>query len=127
MSTTATSSYPLVERTLPMQRFCFTLDLRPNQKLIDEYVEHHKFGRPEIHHSIRSAGVLDMQIFLLGNRLFMIIDTTDDFTLEAKAAMDKANPAVMEWEQLMARYQDVDPAGNPTSRWQPMQKIFQLA
>ena len=109
-----------------MQRFCFTLDLRPDPQLIREYVDHHRLGRPEIHQSILDAGVVDMQIFLLGSRLFMIMDALDTFSLEAKAAMDQANPRVLEWERLMAKYQDVDPDGNPTSKWQLMEKIFQL-
>ncbi len=109
-----------------MQRFCFTLDLRPDLNLIAEYVELHRHGRPEIHQSIRDAGVLDMQIFLTDNRLFMIMDTNDTFTLEYKAAMDLANPHVLEWEQLMTRFQDVDGLGDPTTRWKPLEKIFQL-
>lgn len=109
-----------------MQRFCFTLDLRPDPELIAQYVDHHRLGRPEIHQSIRNAGVVDMQIFLLENRLFMIMDTSDSFTLEAKAAMDQMNPAVVAWESLMARYQSVDPNSNLSGRWQLMTKIFQL-
>ncbi len=109
-----------------MQRYCFTLDLRPDQALIDEYVALHRDGRPEIHQSIRDAGVLDMQIFLLGNRMFMIMDTEDDFTMERKAAMDAANPKVQEWEQLMSRFQNVDTDGSDFKKWRLMQKIFQL-
>ena len=109
-----------------MRRFCFTLDLRPDLELIAEYVDLHRHGRPEIHQSIREAGVLDMQIFLIENHLFMIMDTTDAFTLESKAAMDLANPQVMEWEQLMSRFQAIDQDSDPTKRWRPLQKIFQL-
>lgn len=109
-----------------MQRFCFTLKLRPDSELIAEYVELHRDGRPEIHQSIRDAGVTDMQIFLNGNQLFMIMDTTDSFTLERKAAMDLANPAVVEWERLMSRFQDVDEHGDSTKRWQLLTKIYQL-
>lgn len=110
-----------------MQRFCLTLELRPNPELIQEYVDYHREGWPEIHKSIRDAGVLDMQIYLTGNRLFMIIDTTDEFTFERKSAMDTANPKVLEWERLMARFQNVDEGSDPTTRWGPCEKIFQLS
>jgi L-rhamnose mutarotase len=110
-----------------MQRFCFTLHLRSDPALIAEYVELHRDGRPEIHQSIRDAGVIDMQIYLIGNQLFMIIDTTDSFTLEKKAAMDLANPAVVEWERLMGRFQEVDEMSDPTKRWRLIEKVFQLA
>jgi L-rhamnose mutarotase len=106
-----------------MQRFCFTLDLRPDPTLIAKYLDLHRDGRPEIHRSIRHAGVLDMQIFILGNRLFfMIMDTTDSFTLEHKAALDRANPSVVEWERLMSSFQNVDPSGDSTEKWQLMKK-----
>lgn len=109
-----------------MQRFCLALELRPNPALIEEYIEHHKAVPLEIRQSIRDAGVLDMQIYNTGNRLFMIMDTTDDFTLEAKAKMDASNAKVLEWETLMGRFQQVDETANPTTRWQQLTKVFQL-
>jgi L-rhamnose mutarotase len=109
-----------------MKQYCLTLDLRPDQDLIREYVDLHRVGRPEIHKSIRDTGVLDMKIYLTGSRLVMIMETADDFTFERKAAMDLANPAVQEWEQLMSRYQNVDPASDYRTRWQLMQRIFSL-
>lgn len=109
-----------------MQRYCFGLDLRPDPVLIAEYIRLHEEVWPEIRKSIRDAGVLDMQIYRLGDRLFMIMDTVDDFTLERKAAMDAANPKVIEWETLMGTFQKVDDAGDLTRRWQLTEKVFQL-
>jgi len=111
-----------------MKRYCLTLDLRPDPTLIAEYVQHHHpHGRPEINDSIRAAGILDMQIYLLNNRLFMIMDAADDFTFERKAELDLANPAVQEWENLMAKFQNVDPGSDFAARWQLMEKIYSLA
>ena len=109
-----------------MKRYCLTLDLRADEKLIAEYIEYHREGWPEIHKSIRDAGVVDMQIYELGGRLFMIMDTADDFSFERKAQMDKANPKVQEWEALMARFQDVGAEADPSGKWKVMGKIFQL-
>ena len=110
-----------------MKRFCLTLNLRPDPELISEYIEHHRVGRPEIHESIRNAGVLDMQIYHFDGTLFMIMDTTDDFTFERKAEMDRVNPAVQAWESLMSRYQNVSTASDPSTRWRQMERIFKLA
>ena len=110
-----------------MRRFCLALDLRPDPTLIQEYIEHHKAVWPDILASLHAAGVLDMQIYNTGNRLFMIMDTVDDFSLEKKAAMDAANPRVLEWETLMGRFQQVDSDANPTTRWVEMTKVFQLS
>lgn len=109
-----------------MQRFCRTLELRADPQLIAEYIEHHRYGRPEIHASIRAAGVIDMQIYHLDGKLFMIMDTTDDFTLERKAELDAGNPDVQQWEALMAKYQNVATDSDPGSRWRTMDRIFSL-
>ncbi len=109
-----------------MQRFCLTLNLRPDPALVAEYIEHHRAVWPEIEQSLHDAGVLTMEIYFAENQLFMIMDTTDDFTLERKAAMDAANPKVLEWERLMGRYQQVDEAADPTTRWKPMRKVYDL-
>ena len=109
-----------------MKRFCLTLSLRPDPELIAEYIEHHRIGRPEIHKSIRDAGVLDMEIFHLEESLFMIMDTTNDFTFERKAEMDRLNPAVQAWERLMSSYQNVSSGSDPSTRWRQMERIFKL-
>lgn len=109
-----------------MQRFCLSLELRDDPVLIAEYVRLHASVWPEIQQSILAAGVTDMQIFLLGTRLCMILEADDSFTMERKAAMDAANPKVLEWETLMTKFQKVNDGDNLTEKWQPMQKIFQL-
>jgi len=121
------TNFPSIRSLVQVQRYCFSLDLRPNPVLIAEYVHLHQQVWQEVQESIRNAGVIDMQLYRLGNRLFMIMDTSDSFTLEQKAAMDASNPKVVEWEILMGKYQEVDVAGDPTRRWQLMEKIFQLA
>jgi L-rhamnose mutarotase len=109
-----------------MVRYCLTLDLRPDPELVAEYIEWHREGWPEVHKSIRDAGVVDMQLFELDGRLFMIMDTDDSFSFERKAAMDATNPKVQEWEALMAKFQDVRLEADPSAKWKPMRKIFQL-
>jgi L-rhamnose mutarotase len=110
-----------------MQRFCLMLDLRDDAALIAEYIEYHRNVWPEIKQSIRDAGVLDMQIYNAGRRLFMILDADDGFTFERKSAMDSSNPKVMEWEELMAGFQQVEAGQDPTRRWQLMDRIFELS
>ena len=66
------------------------------------------------------------ELYLLGNRLFMIMETTDDFSFENKAAMDLANAKVQEWENLMWKYQKALPMAKPGEKWILMDKIFSL-
>ena len=109
-----------------MKRYCLMLKLRKDPKLIAEYIAYHREGWAEIHESIRAAGVLDMQIYELDAQLFMVMETTDDFSFERKAAMDRANAKVQEWEALMARFQDVEETSDPSAKWRVMRQIFQL-
>lgn len=109
-----------------MKRFCYTLDLKEDARLIAEYETYHRAVWPEILHSIREAGILDMQIYRYGNRLFMIMETADDYSPERKAGLDAANPRVQEWENLMWNYQQALPGARAGEKWMPMEKIFQL-
>ena len=78
--------------TKHMKRHCLALDLRPDPALIAEYEAMHRAVWPEILDSIRSAGILSLEIYRIENRLFMILEADDDFSLEQKAAADAANP-----------------------------------
>ncbi|RCR69359.1 L-rhamnose mutarotase [Larkinella punicea] len=107
-------------------RYCFALDLIDDPALIAEYEKYHEKLRPEIEESIRSAGITEMEIYRIGNRLFMIMETDDSFSFEKKAAMDAANPKVQEWEALMWTYQQALPMAKPGEKWMLLDNIFTL-
>lgn len=109
-----------------MKRLCFALDLKDDPTLIAEYEAYHQRVWPEILESIRQSGIQDMEIYRIQNRLFMIMDTDDDFSLAQKAEQDAANPKVQEWEQLMWAYQKALPGAKPGEKWMPMECIFKL-
>lgn len=108
-----------------MKRFCLALDLKQDAGLINEYEEYHRKVWPEILKSIKDAGIRQMEIYRIENRLFMIMETNDDFTFERKAAMDEENVKVQEWEQLMWKYQEALPGGKG-EKWRLMERIFAL-
>jgi L-rhamnose mutarotase len=107
-----------------MKRYCLALDLKDDPALIKEYEEHHKSVWPEIIHSIKDAGILKMEIYRTGNRLFMIMETEEDFSFEEKAKQDSVNPKVQEWEDLMWKYQQAIQTAKPGEKWVLMEKIF---
>ena len=94
-----------------MKRYCFTLDLVNDPLLIEQYDTWHKKDRiwPEIPAGIRASGVSSMQIYRLGTRLCMVMETSDTFDLLQKSREDAVNPRVQEWEQLMWQYQQALP------------------
>ena len=110
------------------KRYCLTLDLKNDPQLIAEYKQYHAPGNgwPEITKSIRDAGILDMEIYLLGTRMFMIMEVNEHFSFEAKSNADRLNPKVQEWEKLMWKFQQPLPESAPGEKWLLMEKIFKL-
>jgi L-rhamnose mutarotase len=100
--------------------------LKDDPKLIAEYKRYHEKIWPEIARSIKDSGIEDMEIYLLGPRMFMIMEVTESFSFEAKAKADRLNPKVQEWELLMSTFQKVLPQAKPGEKWLLMERVFQL-
>jgi L-rhamnose mutarotase len=110
-----------------MKRYCFALDLKDDVASIAEYEKIHENIWPEIRETIVVAGITDMQIYRIGTRMFMIMDTVDDFSFEAKSKADAENPIVQKWENFMWTFQQALPMAKPGEKWVMMKKIFGLA
>ena len=115
-------------KLIKMKRYCLALDLVDEPLMIEEYRRWHKSenGWPEVRKSILDSGIVNMEIYCIGNRLFMIIDADDTFTFERKSAMDAGNARVQEWEALMLTFQKPLPWAKEGEKWILMEKIFQL-
>ncbi len=112
----------------PTKRFCQTLDLKDDPDLIADYCRLHEEGHvwQEILEGIRSVGILEMEIYLLGTRLFMIVETPTDFDWQAAMARLATLPRQAEWEALTARFQQASADAASAEKWQLMQRIFHL-
>ncbi|KAA5821886.1 L-rhamnose mutarotase [Algibacter amylolyticus] len=109
-----------------MKKYCFALDLVDDPKLIAEYKAYHESIWPEITKSITDSGIENLEIYCIGNRLFMIMEVNKEFSFEKKSAMDENNPKVLEWETLMWNYQQALPMAKKGEKWLLMDKIYQL-
>lgn len=107
-------------------RYCLALDLKDEESLVSEYEQWHRNVWPEILDSIKQSGIEQLEIYRVGNRLFMIMETGNNFSFDAKAATDAANPKVQEWETLMWKFQQPLPFAKPGEKWVLMNKIFEL-
>ena len=118
----------MTESVEALRQYCLAMDLKDDPELIAQYRRHHQKENvwPEITQSIRDAGILDMQIYLTGNRLFMIMVVDQQFTFEAKGDADKTNAKVLEWEHLMDTFQQALPWARPGEKWVLMEKIYSL-
>jgi len=108
------------------RRFCLTLDLKNDPALIREYRRYHEKIWPEITESIKNSGIVDMEIYLLGTRMFMIMEVNESFSFAKKAKADQLDPKVQEWEELMGKFQQQSPGAEEGEKWQRMERIFKL-
>ena len=108
------------------RRYCLTLDLKNDPELIAEYRRHHQHVWPQVTKSIRDSGIEAMEIYLLGTRLFMIMEVSENFSFSAKAEADRGNPKVQEWEKLMWKFQQPLPQAKAGEKWILMEQIFKL-
>ena len=111
------------------RRLCYAIDLKDDPALIARYRQWHAPGGPPpaINASIRAAGIEALEIFLTGNRLFMIMEVGDAFSAPAKAAADAADPLVQDWETLMWSFQQGLPWSAPGEKWVPCERIYALS
>ena len=110
------------------KKLYYTCDLIDNPELIEEYKCYHSREQvwPEITKSIKDAGIVDMGIYILANRLFMIIEVDETYSPERKQQMDLDNPKVQEWEKLMWQFQQAPPGAKEGEKWLPMEQIYKL-
>lgn len=111
-----------------MKRYCLALDLKDDPELIAEYRRYHQPGNVprEVIEQARSHGILREEIYLLGTRMVMVIETEDRFSFAAKAASDQASSEIQAWEKLMWRFQKALPQARPGEKWMLMEKISDL-
>ena len=125
---TKNSGYPTPDYGVATKRYCQTLLLRDNPELIAQYVSAHSPAHiwPEIPEGIRAVGILDMEIFLFADRLFMIVTTPQDFEWEPAMARLGTLPRQAEWEAHVALFQLADASAGSAEKWQLMDRVFSL-
>ena len=107
-----------------MKRYCQTLTLVNDEKLIEQYCEVHRHVWPEIIEGQREVGILDMQIYRKGCSLFMIMDTVDEFDFERDMARLATLPRQAEWEAYVSQFQGCAAGARSDEKWQRMERIF---
>ena len=110
-----------------LKRYCKTLQLRDDASLIATYRQVHAPDAvwPEITQGMREVGILDMEIYLFGTQLFMIMDTEPDFDHDKAMQELAAKPRQAEWEAYVATFQQT--AGTTAdAKWQLMERIYKL-
>lgn len=120
--------YPVKDYGQPTKRYCRTLTITDDPEKIRLYRECHTREKQwkEIRDGIREVGILEMEIYILGNQLFMIMDTVEDFDWDTAMSRLATLPRQAEWEAFVSQYQGCDPKATSDSKWQLMERMFYL-
>jgi L-rhamnose mutarotase len=120
--------HPEAKPTPSYKRYCKTLTLRDDPELIHAYREVHRPEKvwPEITRGMREVGILDMEIYLIGNRLFMIMDTLPDFDHEKAMSALADKPRQSEWEAYVSQFQNTSAKATAEEKWQLMERIYKM-
>ncbi|SHF39685.1 L-rhamnose mutarotase [Bacteroides luti] len=125
---TKETGYRVQEYNGPVKRYCQTLDLKDDPELIAEYRKRHSEAEswPEIRNGIRDVGILEMEIYILGTRLFMIVETPLDFDWDSAMKKLASLPLQAEWEEYMSIFQVSEPGASSAEKWKLMDRMFHL-
>ena len=123
-----TEGYQQKEHGMRVKRYVQTMELKPDSALIAAYRERHSEGAvwKEILAGIREVGILEMEIYILGTRLVMIVDAPADFDWDTAMARLATLPRQQEWEEYMAEFQQCGKEATSAEKWQLMERIFRL-
>lgn len=120
--------YTETPKLAAFKRYCKTLSLKDDAQLIEDYKKVHSPGTawPEITRGMREVGIVDMEIYIFGTRLFMIMDTVKDFDHDKAMAELALKPRQSEWETYVSRFQQSSAEATADEKWQLMERIYKL-
>ena len=110
------------------KRYCKFMKLKDDPRLIKEYKKLHAMGAgwPEITAGMKQVGIIDMEIYISGTNLFMIMDTKEDFDHEQAMAKLATLPRQAEWEALVSKYQKTSSEASAKEKWKLIKRIYKM-
>jgi L-rhamnose mutarotase len=122
------TGYQVKEYHQPVKRYCRTLDLKNDAEIIARYRDAHSKSKawPEIIRGIREVGILEMEMYIHENKVFMIVETPLDFDWDSAMNRLARLPRQQEWEDYVAALQGCDQGMTSTDKWHLMDRMFYL-
>ncbi|MCM1078418.1 MAG: L-rhamnose mutarotase [Bacteroidales bacterium] len=111
-----------------IKRYVQTMDLKDDEELIRRYCEAHDeiHARPEVLAGMREVGILEMELYRLGNRVIMIVDAPEDFDWTAAMTHLATLPGQEDWETFVSQFQQCNPTDTSDQKWKMMERIFRI-
>lgn len=110
------------------KRYCKTLQLENDAALIEEYKKLHAMGNawPEITQGMKDVGIIDMEIYIDGTTLFMIMDTEENFNHDKAMTKLAMLPRQSEWEAIVSKYQKTSVSSSAKDKWKLIKRIYKM-
>jgi len=110
------------------KRYCKRMELEDDPVLIDEYKKLHAMGSawPEVTAGMKEVGIIDMEIYISGTTLFMIMDTDADFDHERAMAKLATLPRQAEWEAVVSKSQRTHSGASAKDKWRLVERIYKM-
>ena len=123
-----TEGYIQKEHGARVKRFCQIMELKDDAELIRRYCQAHdeEHFRPEILAGMREVGILEMEVYILGNKIVMIVDAPEDFSWDDAMARLATLPGQQDWEEYVAQFQNCDANATSDKKWKMMSRIFHI-
>lgn len=111
-----------------VKRYVQFLEISDNPALIEQYRKWHseEYNWQEVRDGIRAVGILEMEIYIFGSKLVMIVDAPADFQWEEAMSMLATLPRQAEWEAFVSQFQGCSADARSDEKWQPMERMFRL-
>ena len=111
-----------------LKRYVQFLEISEEPELVAQYRKWHseEYSWKEVRDGIREVGILEMEIYILGSKLVMIVDTPADFEWEKAMARLATLPRQAEWEAFVSKFQGCSSEARSDEKWQMMERIFRL-
>jgi L-rhamnose mutarotase len=110
-----------------MSRSVFTVRLKDEPGVVETYRRHHRDVWPDVQASLMQSGVEQMDIYLLGRTLVMVVELRSGIDYRTAFTSHAASsPRVIEWERLMKSLQEPSVEASAGEWWAVMEPVFHL-
>ena len=117
-----------VQKLGGVKRYVQFLEISDDPELVAQYRKWHseEYSWKEVRDGIKAVGILEMEIYILGSKLVMIVDAPVDFQWDEAMARLATLPRQAEWEAFVSKFQGWPADARSDEKWQPMERMFRL-
>lgn len=109
-------------------RYCFTIDLKDDDRLVSDFIRNYKQGvvLTEAVENMQPSHMLEMGIYAVDNRLMLLLEVNEAFDIEKDFKTIRMLPEKNEGSELLSTFQQQMRLAKPDEQCALMQQIYNL-